>query len=59
MLFDKSEIASISFVSMYNQIIPSIETSGNEASIAPINEFLLEISDTATIITEDNNTFVM
>jgi len=37
-------------VSIYSQIIPRKDTSGSEASIAPITELLFDISETATII---------
>jgi len=36
-------------VSMYSQNIANTETSGIEAKTAPIREFLLEISEIATI----------
>lgn len=45
---------SMSFVSMYNQIIASIEIRGSEANIAATQLTRLAISDVAAIITPDN-----
>jgi hypothetical protein len=39
-------ILSMSLVSLYNQIIPNIDTRGIEAKIAPNNDVFFDISDT-------------
>ena len=49
---------SISFVSMYNQIIASIESRGSDANIAAIQLTRLAISDDAAIITPDNTILI-
>jgi hypothetical protein len=46
MLLFRFIILSMSFVSLYNQIIPKIDTMGIEAKIAPNNEVFFDISDT-------------
>jgi len=47
----KALILETSFVSMYNQNIARIETSGNDASKAPIKVLRLAISEITTIKT--------
>lgn len=56
---ESCDIFSISLVSAYIHIIAMIEMSGNDARIAPINEFRLDISAIATIMSADKNTFVI
>lgn len=51
---DKSVIFSILFVSIYSHIMANTETSGTEASTAPINELRLDISE----ITTTNNVVI-
>lgn len=48
-LDDKALTLEISFVSTYSQIIASTDTSGTEASTAPIRVLHFDISDIATI----------
>ena len=57
--WDNSAILVTSFVSMYIQIKANNETSGIEAKILPINVLRFEISEIATIVTDDNNTLII
>lgn len=56
---DKSAIFVTSFVSMYIQINANKETMGIDAKILPAKVLLFEISEMATMVTEDNKTFMM
>jgi len=49
MLVDKALIFVTSFVSMYNHIMASTDTSGIEARMAPARELRLATSDIKTI----------
>lgn len=55
---DKSAIFAASFVSMYIQTNANKETIGTEAKILPVNVLLFEISEIATIVTDDSNTLI-
>ncbi len=59
MLIDNCRIASMSFVSMYIQMMAKIETNGNEAKNAPVTELLLEISEIKTINAEEMSNFMI
>ena len=52
------DICSTSLVSIYNQHIANTETSGTDASNAPTNELILDISDIETINTAVMANFV-
>lgn len=56
---DKSAIFVTSFVSRYIQINANKDTMGIDAKMLPAKVLLFEISEIATIVTEDNSTFIM
>ena len=57
--WDKPAIFAVSFVSMYIQTKANRETIGIEAKILPANVLLLEISEIATMVTDESNTLRM
>lgn len=57
--WDKPAIFAVSFVSMYIQTKANSETIGIEAKILPANVLRLEISEIATIVTDESNTLIM
>ena len=56
---DNSAIFTVSFVSIYIHTKASNETNGMDASILPIVVLRFEISDIATIVTDESNTLIM
>jgi hypothetical protein len=55
---DNAAIFAVSLVSIYIQIKASRETIGIEAKILPANVLLFEISEMATIVTEESSTLM-
>jgi hypothetical protein len=57
--WDKPAIFAVSFVSMYIHTKANKETIGIEAKILPANVLRLDISEIATIVTDESNTLIM
>ncbi len=56
---DRSAIFAVSLVSMYIQTKASNETIGMEAKMLPASVLRLDISEMATMVTDDSNTLTM
>ena len=56
---DNSAIFVTSFVSMYIQMNANSDTIGIDAKMLPANVLRLDISEMATMDTDDNSTFMM
>ncbi len=57
--FDYSAILAVSFVSIYIHTKASNDTRGMDARILPIVVLRFEISEIATNVTDDSNTFTI
>jgi len=57
--WDKLAILTVSFVSMNIQTKASSDTIGIDAKILPANVLLFEISEIATMVTDESNTLIM
>jgi hypothetical protein len=58
-LLDREITFSIFFVSIYSQIIDSIEIRGIDTIKPPRNVFFFAISETITMITDDMKTLII
>ena len=57
--WDKLAILTVSFVSMKIQTKASSERIGIDAKMLPANVLLFEISEIATMVTDESNTLIM